>query len=236
MKRFLSNCHTFIRRQEGAALIEFVLVLPLFLMIVLGGAELTRYILINQKMDKAVYALGDVISQSTPTNAQGAIPRSSVVNTVNMLGSLMAPFNRANDRSAIITSLQRCPTQNAIVVRWQYAGGGNLSNGSTISVVNSATPASVSAAVWNTAAVIRNDVRQIMTGTANPAMMPNENMIIAEVFYSYRPFLAPVMQALFGFRIQARVFTRRAYLRPRVGDLLCLTPTFPCTDCTTPVN
>jgi Flp pilus assembly protein TadG len=229
--RYLTRIlRSFIRQQQGVALIEFVLVLPLFLLLVLGGTELARYVLINQKMDKAVYALADVIAQSPPTGP-GSLDETSMITTLSMLSSLMEPFDALDRQSAIVTSVQNCPTQNAIVVRWQATGGGVLSNGDTISVVNNVQPAGVNRALWNKEAIFPADVQALLN-----TMMPDENMIISEVFYSYEPFLAEVLEGLFDFTIEPRVFTRRVYVRPRNGDLSCLMPSFPCTSCTDPIT
>jgi|GEM_PF-1474063 len=216
----------FLRHQQGVALIEMVFVMPMLLLLVLGGAELTRYVLISQKIDKAAYALADVISQSAPSGA-GSLTESSVVSTLNMYDSLMRPFDNQARQAAIVTSVQRCSGNNRVL--WQAAGGGVMSNGQTLSIVNGLPPSAIGPAVRNTNATFPGSVSSQLVG-----MLDEENMIVMEVFYSYRPFLADALFGLFEFSVEPTMLIRRAYLHPRNGTLNCLLPGFACVTCNAP--
>ncbi|MBN8544152.1 MAG: pilus assembly protein [Alphaproteobacteria bacterium] len=211
-------CH-----QQGVALIEFVFVLPLILLLVLGGTELTRYVLITQKIDKAGYAIADSVAQSPPDGA-GALSEATLNATLTTYDSLLRPFDNPARQSVIVTSLQRCGVNNRIL--WQFAGGGTLSNGETTSIVNGLTPAAINASVQNSSATFPAAISSELV-----TMMNEENMIVAEVFYSYEPFLSDVLDGIFDFAIQPAVQVRRVFLHPRNGTLNCLPPSFGCADC-----
>lgn len=63
-----------IRCRRGTAAIEFALVLPLLLFMFIGAAEVTRYIIIAQKLQKAAYAMADMLAQ-TSTVTQDELTR-----------------------------------------------------------------------------------------------------------------------------------------------------------------
>ncbi|MFZ4125613.1 MAG: TadE/TadG family type IV pilus assembly protein [Rickettsiales bacterium] len=219
----LSLFRRFYHHQQGVALIEFVFVLPLVLLLVLGGAELTRYVLITQKIDKAGYAIADAVAQSPPDGA-GALSEATLTATLGTYDSLLRPFEDQARQSVIVTSLQRCGVNNRIL--WQYAGGGTLSNGETTSIVNGLTPASINASVQNSSATFPASISSELV-----TMMNDENMIVVEVFFSYEPFLSDVLTGIFDFAIEPATQVRRVFLHPRNGVLNCLPPSFGCTDC-----
>lgn len=211
------------RHNSGVALIEFVFVLPLILLLVLGGAELTRFVLITQKVDKAGYAIADSVAQSAPEGA-GSLDETILAATLATYDSLLRPFDDAARQSVIVTSTQRCGTDNRIL--WQFSGGGTLSNGDTVSIVNGLSPGAISVNVQNNNATFPAEIASELV-----TMLNNENMITVEVFYSYAPFLSEVLQGIFDFSIEPMTQVRRVFLHPRNGTLNSLPPSFNSTDC-----
>ena len=53
MKRALARLLGFHHRQDGVAYLEFAVALPFLLALFLGSVELTRYIIIVQKVEKS---------------------------------------------------------------------------------------------------------------------------------------------------------------------------------------
>lgn len=214
------------RSQSGAVLIEFVMVAPFLILLLFGSVELTRYVLIIQKFDKSVYAMGDVLSQSAPATSAGAsgeLNASTLNGILALYDNMMSPFDDPSRQSAIATSLQRDTSSANRIIRWQVAGGGSFSGAGVVAVANGLAPASIGPSVAGDIASFPGnpDVAALTSG-----MLPDENMIIMETFYLYRPFLANLLEG-FGFNIQSALLTRRAYLYPRNGALAYLPPTFP---------
>ena len=53
------------KREEGAAIIEFALALPLLVLLALGSAELFHYLRTIQQMEKTVQMTGGIVAQMT---------------------------------------------------------------------------------------------------------------------------------------------------------------------------
>lgn len=220
LRRFLSRLGV---SRSGVALIEFAFVSPFLILLVLGSVELTRYVLIVQKVDKAVYALGDVLAQSIPaTNptTPGELDAFRLNGIFALYANLMEPFADASRQVVIAASVQRVAPDN--IVRWQAAGGGTLTGAEVLSVVNGLGPAAISPAATHNTNVSASGA----TTMRMSQMLPNENMVVTEVFYRYEPFLAEVLEG-FGFEIEPAILSRRIFMRPRNGELIHLPPSVP---------
>ena len=60
----------FLRNTRGTQAIEFVIVAPIFLILILGVVEVGRYILVQQKVSKTAYAINDIVSQFRDVDKQ----------------------------------------------------------------------------------------------------------------------------------------------------------------------
>ncbi len=68
-----------LRQRAGTALIEFALVFPFLFILIFGAIELTRYVLINQKLEKATWVVSGVVTREpTATKATPTVPASGV--------------------------------------------------------------------------------------------------------------------------------------------------------------
>jgi len=149
----------FLSCQRGVAATEFAVALPFLLMMMLGSIEISRYVIIHQKLEKVAYTIADVVSQSdTITIAQ-------LNQAVLSAATIMQPYAFSPNGVVYITSVYKNGA-NAPIIRWQYSGGGTLSRGSQIGV-NGAVAAMPNGLVLNA----------------------SDNVIISEVFFSYEPFL-----------------------------------------------
>ena len=153
----------FKRDQRGLAYLEFAVALPFLLAMLMGSIEVTRFILIAQKVEKVAVTISDVVSQST------TISTSDLDNIITAAGEVMQPYSFGADGFVIITSVTQTGAPNAgnpPRVKWQYTGGGTWTQTSLIGTVGTAAtlPASISL----------ND---------------KDNIIIAEVFYNYAPLI-----------------------------------------------
>jgi len=143
----------------GVAATEFALMLPVLMTMLLGSYELSRFIILNQKIDHVAYTTADVIAQETSvTNAQ-------LNDIMNAAAEIMDPFQFGENGLVIVSSVYQDATRGPIVV-WQSRGGGTLDRISRIGVVN------------NTA--------ELPEGFT---LNTRDNIIIAEVFYNYIPTL-----------------------------------------------
>jgi len=109
----------FLRDNKAIAAIEFALIAPILLALFLGGFELTRYVLIYQKISKTTSSMSDLISRSPE------LYEADIANSFNAVQHLMAPYYTAANVKVIISSVMDDGTGN--YVNWQRCGGGTLS-------------------------------------------------------------------------------------------------------------
>lgn len=217
--------------KRGLAFIEFALVAPFVLLLVFGGIELARFMLIVQKVDKAAYAMADLTEQYMPATHQrnsGEISVSEMNDVVfRQFQALMAPYDANVNGSVIVSSIRR--ERDTVLIKWQIASPG-YSDGQTTSAISGLTPASVNGlggALRNRPASFTGDTAVEMSN-----MLGYENMIVAEVFFRYRPILSRVLTNLkIPFTLGDSTLVRRLYARPRNGNLICLPPTFIYDEC-----
>lgn len=151
----------FIRRlrqqQDGVAYLEFALVMPILLMLALGGIELGRYLHAGQKTDKLTHTVVDIVAQS-PTIS---VPELDQI----MLASqhIMNPYP-FNETGTVIISCIGYNEYGQLRVKWQYAGGGELERQSRI-----------------------GDEGELPTLPEGFVVEARDNVIIAESFFSLNP-------------------------------------------------
>ncbi len=151
---------TLWRNDAGVAYLEFALSLPLLIALLLGGVEVTRYILITQKVEKVSVTVSDIVAQ------ESTIGTSGLDMLVEAAGEVMRPYSFGNNAYVIISSVKKTGT-NAPVVSWQYTGGGSWIKSSQIGGVGSTA-----------------NLPQDFT------LRDKENIIVAEVFYQFQPLFS----------------------------------------------
>jgi hypothetical protein len=174
LKRFTCN-------NEGLAYLEFAITLPLLLLLFLGAVEVTRYIIIAQKVEKATTTVSDVVAQSSTI---GAAELDKLMQAVKQV---MRPYVFNTNGYVILSSVTKSGN-NPPVVSWQYTGGGTWVHSSQVGVQGSP-------ALW-----------------VPFALSDKENIIIAEVYYDFKPILANSV-------IPSKTIYKTAVFRPRLGAL-----------------
>ncbi len=220
----------FISNRRGSALVEFALAAPLLLTLFFGVVELTRFIVIMQKVERASYSLSNIVIQYLPAqdpavNILGEISEDNMNNSVfPQLASIMNPNNAAGDLRAIVSSVVNtaATAPPVITINWQIAGGGTFTNADTFSVVNGLAPSAINSSVRDTTATF---TPEIMADLAN--MQQGENIIVVEVFYNYQPLVSDILTRFGMPSLAQRTIVSRVYSIPRQGNLLALPPSFP---------
>lgn len=234
----------FLRSYHGVALIEFAIVFPFFFLLLFGGIEVTRLILIQQKLEKAGYVLADIVTQYQPatvTAAAGEVSAAEITNNVfPQLSRIMNPYADTTRQAAIMTSVEKL--NGNLFVRWQIAGAGSLSGCDSQpiptcvrSIVNNLAPAAITPAVRGTTPAFPAPEAAALAGFV-PTVTNSANFVVSEVFYRYDPILQNLLRDVggvstgvggFNFFLPSRIYVKRTYFTPRNGPLLALPPTFP---------
>jgi Flp pilus assembly protein TadG len=178
----------FGRDSRGSILIELAIGLPVLVMILLGCFEASRYVLLNQKLARAASGTADLVAQAD------GITEAQISDLFAAADDTAKPFDLATDGRVIVTSVYR-PTTAAATVAWQRISSGTLS-------VTSAVGAPGGTA----------------TLPAGFTLRQGENVIIAEVFYAYRPVFVGATD------FTSATLHEIAYNRPRMINLTQVSP------------
>lgn len=169
---------------RGVAATEFALTLPIWITMMLGAGDGTYYMLVNEKTDRIAYTVTDIVTQYQ------VISIANLDDILKAAKQLMDPFPFDNNGIVIVTSVYK-PAGQSPVIKWQYAGGGTLTQTSKIGTTGS-TP------------TLPNGL----------TMNDNDNVIISEVFYNFEPLF--VSQSMFSDKLLYRV----AVYKPRLSPLI----------------
>ncbi|NBX65418.1 MAG: pilus assembly protein [Proteobacteria bacterium] len=143
--------------ERGVAAVEFAFMFPILMLFLLGSFELSRYIIVNQKIDHVAYTTADVVGQET------SITTAQLNDIMSAATEIMDPFAFGENGIVIVSSVEQDPTEGP-VVRWQRMGGGTLDKNSRLGE--------------------EGDSAALPDGFT---LNDNDNVIVAEVFYDYIP-------------------------------------------------
>ena len=157
----LTKC---ITCNSGISAIEFALALPLLLLLLLlGGVEGVRTLMLHQKLERTAFSMANLIAQSQD------ISRIEIDLIFNAVSGLMEPFDFNTNGRIIITSIGNRDNSGAIV-NWRHEGAGYL----------------------GTATSSMGDVGMAATNLPSGFTIANgEDTIVAEIFFDAEPLLIP---------------------------------------------
>jgi hypothetical protein len=148
---------------RGAIAIEFALVLPVVLLLMLASAELGRYILLHQKVDRVAVTMSDLVARAE------TISEAEIEDIFVAAGQVAQPFD-LNGNGLVIISAVTNPDGDGATVAWQRSGAGSYVGVSHIGAAGD--PAELPEDF---------EVRE------------GETAIIAEVFFDFAPFLSELI-------------------------------------------
>jgi Flp pilus assembly protein TadG len=123
-RRLLGMCRRFSRADQGATLAEFAIAVPILTMLLLGGVDIARFAFLQQKLDRATSAVGDMVSQGqTITTAQ-------LDDIFRAVAPVIQPF--PTDPGIVIVTSVGASDGGPATINWQRAGGGSLAAVSAI--------------------------------------------------------------------------------------------------------
>ncbi|MBT3360472.1 MAG: pilus assembly protein [Rhodospirillales bacterium] len=112
----------FIRDRRGTLALETAFAVPVLAALVLSGVEVTRYVLLNQKIERASATMADLVSQAE------TLSEPDLASLFTATGFVVDPFDLAVDGRLIVSSISTTGTA-AAHVNWQrgFGGGGGSS-------------------------------------------------------------------------------------------------------------
>jgi Flp pilus assembly protein TadG len=176
-----------LRDTRGLVFAETAISLSVLSFTTLAGVEIGRYVLLTQKLDRVASSTADITAQGMTVSV------ADLDNIFAAATEIIKPFTLSGTGTVIISSVSATGA-NPPVVDWQRAGGGDVSIGSAIGVAggNATLPADIT-------------------------VRPSEEVIVAEVYYNFTPWVAPQVAP-------ATQLYHRSFYRPRQGPLTTLLP------------
>lgn len=149
-----------LRTDQGNISVEFALALPVLLAMLLASAELGRFVLLNQKVDRVAITMSDLVARAETIN------ESDLDDIFLAAEHVATPFDLNNFGRIVISSVTN-PDGEGPTIAWQRAGGGSFSAASEVGTEGE--PADL---------LDEFEVRE------------GETAIISEVFFDFEPFLS----------------------------------------------
>lgn len=157
-----AHVQTLLRQdRRGTLLVELAMAMPILVAIMLGGFEISRYVLLHQKLDRTVTTVGDLIAQAT------VLTEADIDNVFEAVQYVFSPFELGDIGVVIVSSIGRSG-EDPPHINWQRSGGGTLSTSSYIGVEGGDA-----------------------TLPAGFTIEAGETVIVAEVFYEFSPLMWP---------------------------------------------
>lgn len=165
-RRLAQHFTTIVGDRRGMVFQETAIIMPLLITMMLGGYDIARFALLQQKLSRVVMTTSDMVSQGGTIS----IPELGIIFTAT--GTIMQPFAAGSSQIVIVSSVSA--TGNALPkVDWQRTGGGTLTGAASkigIAGANATLPPGF---------LVRD----------------GENAIITEAFYQFSPMFAPALVA-----------------------------------------
>jgi Flp pilus assembly protein TadG len=151
--------------RAGNVAVEFALGAPVLIMMMLASAELARFVILHQKMDRVATTISDLVSRAETIN------ESELQDIFTAAGEVAYPFD-LTDLGVVIVSSVTNPDGTGPVVAWQRTGGGSYSGTSQVGTEgNNAT----------------------LSGDFE--VREGETAIISEVYFDFTPLISEMIVA-----------------------------------------
>jgi Flp pilus assembly protein TadG len=153
------------RCSGGNVAVEFALAVPVLLFLMLGSAEMARFVLLHQKMDRVATTISDLVARAE------TITESQLDDIFTAVGQVANPFDLAALGVVFVSSVTNADGTGATIA-WQRSGGGAYSASSQLGT--------------------EGDPPNL---PADFQVREGETAIISEVYYDFTPFLSELIVA-----------------------------------------
>lgn len=145
--------------ERGSVLLELAFALPIMMLIIFGGVEMTRFLLNAQKINRVAMSTADLVSQSRE------VSEADISNMFVASQAVMGNSSITDRGVVIITSISRTGEQTPFV-SWQRASGGGHVGQSKVGAEGSTA-----------------------TLPADVVLQAGDSVIVVEVYYTHKPML-----------------------------------------------
>lgn len=149
----------FLKDDRGSVLLELAFALPLMMLIIFGGVEMTRFLLNAQKINRVAMSTADLVSQSREV-------READISNMFIASQAVMGDESIAERGIVIISAINKTGDNPPVVSWQRASGGSHAGQSQVGTQGGT-------------ALLPSDVN----------LQAGDSVIVVEVYYTHKPML-----------------------------------------------
>jgi len=165
----------FIQCEKGTALLEFALSIGVLLLIFFGEVEMSRYVLIYQKVQNVVSAETDNITSINPGTIPLPISPTEMNNILKAADIMMEPYTlTASNSQLMLTDIYFKPGDKPRVT-WRYCNVSSLGQTSKFGVVGGAANLS--------------SLPALPTKPNKFTMNSGDEIVVAEIFYNFSPII-----------------------------------------------
>lgn len=107
----------FLGHEAGTLAVELAMSVPVVFALTVAGVEVTRYVLLNQKVERTSATMADLVAQSE------VLSEAALLNLVGTARHVMTPYPVDSDGRIVVSSLTN-PTGSQPRVVWQRGYGG----------------------------------------------------------------------------------------------------------------
>ena len=148
---------------RGNVVVEFALALPVLMLLFLASAELGRFVLLNQKIDRVAITMSDLVARAE------TISEADLDDIFSAAAHVAEPFDLGDRGRVVISSVTNADGSGATIA-WQRAGGGSFIKASNVGTEGES-------------ADLPEDF----------AVREGETAIVSEVFFDFEPFLSEMI-------------------------------------------
>jgi len=194
MTSLLFRARKFSTDADAVAAIEFAIVVPFMLALLVGGVELGDGMAINVKVSATAHSVADMVTQNT------SLSTASMQNILTGATAIIAPYPVNNSQLLVTVSEISSDANGTLTLQWSQSyngasfGSGRPSLGSSANYQPLSIPTS-------------------LNGTAGNVNNPNNqndqvSFIVSEVSYAYTPNLGYTISGTVVLRDNDWVFPR----------------------------
>ncbi|HEU5046836.1 MAG TPA: TadE family protein [Rickettsiales bacterium] len=174
LNKFKCALTEFGQCERGLALIEFAFSVAILMLLLFGGIEVSRYVLIFQKLQITVNNESNLITAIDPQH-DPAMTKSEMDSIITAAKIMMAPYALDTTNSTLILTDIYAPVTSGLgnnpgspVVKWRYCGPGTLGTSKLGAVGKAATLKSL---------------------PNNFTMSEGDEIVAAELYYKFNPIV-----------------------------------------------
>jgi len=206
-----------LRSDRGSVAIEFVVLVPLMLLVMLGFSEVYLYMRAVSLVEHTAFTLADSLGQmSSVVNDSGTTSSNSLGSIWNAAAMIAAPNSLKTQGGVYVSSI--C---DQTIKLCSASSPSNIVNSPSAPTMAAGTPLLFwqRSAPWTLSGMKSKE----STGNLLPTTWPFRNgdsAIVVEVFYSYKPFSMTL--PFWANAPGTQLIYERIYVRPRSGNALSL--------------